>query len=662
MEACRGAGACVAVAPAGPGPHHHFYAGTRRPPRHSFLGALLDWLGGGTPTRSRRYDEIVVCTAGVGWDEAGRDKPDEEVFRRARQDGTTENWGEAWSTRWFRGAPPPPAREPGDRPNPLDPGGAADRFAARWLPRPVLETADFPTQLPCTESGLEFPARLEALRAIVEALETRAHPTLLLVELSVLDYPDPTRAPADQARLSEVGVSALQWLPRWVNERGASTLDVVFYSRNPTRRDALFGGGLPRPPDGHTGAWPSVRYRGRNLIRLDFPNGAFPFEARFAGDPGFAPTDGTADDTPEARRTWSDRTLQALLTGRGVAGPVRLKLGAVPPAPPARPPGVDRLSRAFWAEVDPDAVLDSLGDSYFGAREMAPVKRLTAAMARMREEARRARSDEDFHVEVEDEWKRASRILLWGGGGQGKSLLGRQIGRLLYGADAHVVRCNELHSQHDDPSAGFKAHVFGPPPGYLGSETPTATTAHLQRTGGFTVLVFDEVNRIAPDFRACMEVLYALLEDRSFLPQNPAVTGGRALSLWNTVIVLTANLDRFPPTGVAPEAQEAMKRRVSDYAFPALDDARLGAFARWWLVGAVRRALGDAARCHAGDLPELGPMRARNFDSLAGELEPIARTAIAAMARDGLRTQTAPSLLDVTPWLREACLATARAR
>jgi len=517
----------------------------------------------------------------------------------------------------------------------------------------------FPIQVPCTEQGIEFPKRHERLRVIVEELETRRHPTLLLVEIGVLDYLSPAMAPADHPRISEVGRERLAWLTRWINERTQSTLDLLLYSRNRDRCEAFLDEGLPRRGERIDGPWPSAQYTGRNLTRLSYPCGRWPWGDHFGGDPGFAPIDGTPGDRPERRRRYATRTLRALLRGDGPDGSrTRLRHGSVRPVPPPRPSECGhRIDRDFWAQVDATALEAALQREYFGASDVTPVTKLLEAVEYMRQTALDTPSPDQFHQLVVDRWSNASRMLLWGPGGAGKSYLGKLLGPLLFGEEPLVVACNEGSRHASDPAGGFKANFFGSPPGYVGSDVPSRATAHLIRTRGFSVVVLDEVDHIAGSFTASVQALYSLLEDRSFLPQNPALVGHRPISLWNTVFVMTANLAEFPPPDVQGQDRQAIQRRLTDHPFPAVDLAYAQRFARWHLVRRAEQALGGVARCHCDPLPEFFgrlQLRGANLDSLGRELDPLAERLRSAMVQDGLQPSSCPLFCDVTPYVRAA--------
>ncbi|HEX4955382.1 MAG TPA: hypothetical protein VF017_18480 [Thermoanaerobaculia bacterium] len=670
LQACQGHGAVVAAVPAGTPPVHHFYAGVTRAPAVSFLEALLLVLGGDLPDGGgRRYDEIVVVSASRKWNEANLDKPGEEILRLSLPGGVTERGGE-WATWWYRkpaqtDAPPADRSTDGGRPDPLGKGRSSR--AERWSdlgqrPSGTGTAAEFPLQITCTEQGRKFPDRHQELKRIIEALQERPHRTLLLLEISVLDYATPESAPADHHDISEEGIRQMSWFPAWIDaqsERGGR-LDVVIYSRNRNRVDAFLGAGLPRRPNNYNGEWPVSFYHGRNLIRVEYPCGPFPWGERlFIGDRGFEAQDGTLGDSPQGKRSYSNRNLRSLLRGETPSGEMaRLRFAAARPLPPPRPEPHDLIDREFWSRIELPVLRRALDREYFGARENAALIELLDTIEFMQDRARSISDPRDFHSVVEKRWLKASTIFLWGGGGIGKSHLGMVLGDLLFGRGPLAVLCQEAGGGGNGDPVNFRAYFFGAPPGYRDGDRLTSVGLHLQMTQGFTVVVLDEANKIVPgDFGSSMQVLFGIVHDRKYTPMNPSLTQNRPISLWNTIFVLTANLPSFPPPGVKPEDRAAITRRFSSHEMKALDEAGAIRFAQWYLPRAMEKALGGVAICTCEDLTrELTRLRiqGRSPDTIQKELGEVMKSAADALEQAGITPVRCPSLLDVTEYLREA--------
>jgi hypothetical protein len=675
LELCQGQGAVVAVVPAGSSEHHpphHFYAGVARAPALSFLEALLLALGGDLPDGSRRYDEIVVANANLLWNENGLDKPPQEILHFNTPAGVVER-GNSWSTWWYRkpasldGEEKAEEPSPGDRPDPLAGGGRLRRGDWKKVGRKEGSqdvAAAFPVQIPLREKGTLYPQRHRELRQIVETLEARPHRTLLLLEMAVLDYPTLDSAPHDHGDISEEGIAWMSWLPSWINLRAprSSRLDVVFYSRNRQRVDAFLGGGLPRCSGERTGKWRTSSYDGKNLERIEYPWGSHPWGADvFTGDPGFEPQDGTHNDSPQGRQSYPNRTLRALLRGAAPSGEVtKIRFNWPRPIPPQRPAEPrDLIDRGFWSQVDLPVLRQALAREYFGAEANSAVAELLATLELMQESARSINSPQKFHDAVADRWRRASTLLLWGEGGTGKTYLGKILSDLIFGDHRDPFPCEQsAGGNENNPGLGFKARVFGSPPGYIGSERLTSVGRQFFETRGFTVMIFDEIQTIQPgDFGAGMKALYDLVFERKYLPENSALTHDRPISLWNTLFVLTANLPSFPPPGVAPQDQKAITRRVSAHEVKLLRDEEVAAFAQWHLPRAVQFRLGGVAVCTCDDLTrELGRLRlhSRSLDELRNELEPTLDRVMASLRARDVTPSQAPLTLDITDSVRKA--------
>lgn len=667
LSVCRGQGAVAAVVPSLEQPHH-FYAGIARAPALSFLEALLLVLGGNLPDGRRRYEEIVVINANLLWNEQDLDKPPDEIIRLSSASGPVERNAD-WATWWFRKPASVNAAKTaagGDRP---DPKNRETRRQLYNQPRQAAEDSDaarqFPLQITATVSGEKYPNRHRELKQIVEMLASRQHRTLLLLELAVLDYPTPDSAPADHGTIVEKGIEAMRWFPAWINARSESPgpLDVVLYGRNRRRLEAFLGDGLPRrrQGQGHAGEWQTSSYHGRNLVWIEYPCGPFPWGERlFTGDRGFEPRDGTRDDSPEGRRSYPNRTLRALLRGETPSGEVsRIRFTSVRPVPPPRPDPHERIDREFWSRIDLPALRQALARDYFGSETNRAVQGLLSTIEVMQENARVILDPRDFHDSVAERWRQTSTLFLWGEGGTGKSYLGQVLAELVYGHHGHLVRCQESGGGgHRDPVSGFRSRFFGAPPGYVDSDRLTDAGRHLVETQGFTTLVFDEVNMIAPDdFGHSMRVLYGVVHDRTYSPQNPHLTQNRPISLWNTIFILTANLSRFPPPGLEVQDQQAVTRRVSAHELKLLDDGEVPGFVQWYLPRAVENALGGVAMCTCADLTEeLGRLQllSRSPDKLRKELTGVVEAVQGSLREAGITPATSPLILDITAAVREA--------
>ncbi|HVR97933.1 MAG TPA: hypothetical protein VMW27_15045 [Thermoanaerobaculia bacterium] len=672
LQACQGWGAVVAAVPAGEPPVHHFYAGVTRAPAVSFLEALLLALGGDLPENGgRRYEEIVVISASRKWNENNLDKPPEEILRLSLPGGATAERGGDWSTWWYRKPPMAEGREAsrpadGGRPDPLGKGRGAR--AERWAdfgqkPSNSTTASEFPLRITCTEQGRKFPDRHRELMQIIETLQERPHRTLLLLEVSVLDYATPESAPADHHEISEEGIRHMARFPAWIDAQSErkGRLDVVIYSRNRNRVDAFLGAGLPRKPDRYQGEWPFCAYHGRNLIRVEYPCGSYPWGERlFVNDRGFEPRDGTPGDSPQGRRSYPNRNLRGLLRGETPSGQVaRLRFAAARPLPPPRPEPHDLIDREFWSRIELPVLRSALDREYFGARENAALTELLDTMTFMQDRGRNILDPQDFHAAVEKRWLKASTIFLWGEGGTGKSHLGMVLGDLVYGHSPLTVLCQEAGGGGGgDPATNFRAYFFGAPAGYQDSDHLTSVGLHLVTTQGFTVVVLDEANKIAHgDFGSSMQVLYGIVHDRKYTPMNPILTQNRPISLWNTVFVLTANLPKFPPPDVKPEDRKAITRRFSDYEMKVLDEEGAVRFSQWFLPRAIEKTLGGVAICTCDDLTgELARLRlqGRSPDTIQKELGNVIDRASESLEEAGITPVRCPSLLDVTEYLREA--------
>jgi hypothetical protein len=674
LETCRGEGTVVAVMPAGdPVGHHHFYAGVSKAPPLSFLEALLLVLGGDREDGSRRYEEIVVVNAGRAGSEGELDTPLEEVIR-LRSGGVTVERGGVWDSWWYRRpasveSASPQANLPGNRPDPRGrlrgEGRRAQYEGVAAEPRgSAAGGGDFPLKISGTETAEYLLKRYDELKQIVETLEGRTHPTLLLLELAVLDYANPDLTPPDRIRITDAGVEKMDWLRKWIDGRSdrPSRLDLVLYSRNRSRVEAFRQTGLPRRPSNVQGNWPALAYRGKNMLSIEYPCGPFPWgRSLFSGDRGFQPEDGGPGDTPLHRSTYANRTLKSLLRGETPSGkPARIQFASARPAPPPRPEPTPWISREFWSRVDLPLLRQAVQHEYFGVQDNSAVQRLLDTIQFMQRQAEMIDDPVAFHHAVQSRWAQASTLLLWGKGGLGKSFLGQVLAPLIYGHSEHMVSCQEAGGGGGgDPTANFRSRFFGSPTGYVGSDQLTDAGAHIIESAGFTVLIFDEVNDIAAgNFANSMEILFGILQDRRYMPSNPALSrNGEPTSLWNSIILLTANLPSFPPPDVPSEKREAIMRRISAHEVKLFDEEISVSFAQWYLPKALEKLLGGVAVCMCGDLtPEI---RRKDFkqripDTLRKTLDPFAQAAQSELNEAGISAANCPLILDVTDVLRRA--------
>lgn len=527
--------------------------------------------------------------------------------------------------------------------------------------------AAFPLQISATETGDRFPKRCVEVSAIIQILERRPHRTLLLLELGVLDYPSPEQAPRAHAEITGTGPASLLWLPQWIDARsgGRHRLDVVLYSRNPQVVEAFQRSGLPRRPPNHTGRWPAVAYQGRNLVAVDYPCGGFPWGQRFAGDCGFKALDGAARDGYAQRGSYPNRTLKALLRGESLSGGgARLKIADVRPTPPPRGAASTWIDREFWSRVEVHLLRETLRREYFGAEDSKPVQELLAAIELMQRKAQTIADPELFHNTVKARWQRASALFLWGDGGVGKSFIGKLLAPLIYGVnEPPIVMCQQGGGGHAQDVGYFRNQFFGPAAGFEGGRELTTIGHHLDETQGYTVLILDEVNTIAPQFKDSMVVLFGILEDRQYLPGNASLVGHKPINLWNTIFVLSANLSSFPPPEVPSESRGAIERRVSAHHIRTLDREGISQFGQWYLPATLEKRLGGVVVCTCGDLRDdiAGlAIEAESPDALIKDhLDPIVETAQCALEQQGITSLTSPLFLNVTGALRHALAASA---
>lgn len=651
LNAARGGG-LVLVSPAEGLNPHSFSVGTGHAPVGSLLGALLLTLGGEDET-GRRYAEIVVHTAGPQDGEGQLDRPESELVRVS---GSEIVFGAEWRCQSYRAAAalaagsPPPADS---KPSKLKALRQARGSGGAGSSDPGYASIDR------TVHGVEYPQRVAGLRALITTLEARPHRTLLVLDLAVLDYPRPERAPADHTEITDVGIRTMRWLRDWAESRPASLLDVVLYTRNRARADALVTTGLPRLPAGaHISAGQQVALSPGRVTRIDWQWGAYPYGEDFAGDAAFRACDDDEEGGDSAAAQRAGHTLPQLLHG-GVAGrPVRLSISTARPVPPDLKRRSGLIDRRFWAAVDIETLELALGREYYGAAHSPAVVGLIAALRSLRSAAQAEPDPQRFHDTAMPLWNRASTLMFWGEGGTGKTYFGKVLCRLLFGHEACLFRSNECGPSTRGRAMSFDNRFFGVAPPWEGCDAASEVGRHLHDTSGYTVLIIDEVATIVPgDFTACTQPLYTVLDERRFEGKNPSVIGGGSVSLWNTIIILTANLPSFPPPDVGPEHRRAVSRRMLPTEQALLTDAQVVDCARWHLARRIETSLQGVAvtRCSGLDR-EIAALRlqGRTPADLENELAPRAERAVEAMRAARVTAQNAPLLLDVTPFVAAA--------
>jgi hypothetical protein len=669
LELCTGSGKVVLIAPSDPEPHH-FYAGITRPPVRSMLDAILLALGGRLPDGALRYEEIVVVSTGTQYDEQGRDCPIDEAVVLDGSGSEAVVRGDDWRTWWYRR---PRAAQ---RPAPPAPGEINTR------PRPLAAAAPprerfgrFDVDVP-GHSGINFPNRHQALKQIVDGLQARSHRTLLIVNLAALDYPTPDgiddATAHDHARIHDVGIRDMRWLPRFIDGYeglSASTLDVVLYSRNSSRIAAFRGEGLPRPPRTWLRLWPRTNYNGSNLHAVSFPCGPYPWGNVFSHDAGFREPDGGQRSSRHALAQYHLRTLPRLLRGRSTAGDVtRLRAGNVAPRPPVVTGPAQGLDRAYWAALDVPAVEAAFRRQYFAGGsitceatiEPAPQRGLIDNLfdvMRMLQELASNNSREFTSQATFKQWRSASTILLSGTAGTGKSLFGKALCPLLFGHEAHVFRCAELGGGGGaDPAAHMKFKLFGASHPYEGAGELTPTAVHLTQHHGFTVLIFDEIEKaISTDLQSAFSPLYNLLELRVYEPSN----GQPATNLMNAVVILTSNLSAWPPESISGENHGGIERRVLPWRYGPLSQDQMRQCAEWFLVKHIQERLDQTAVCYCSRsvaaverLSLLAKVPSAVESDLRGQ--GYVRQVEAVLSERKLTADTVTPLLDVAPLLEVA--------
>jgi hypothetical protein len=669
LDLCTGRGRAVLVTPAMAKDPHHFYAGITRPPVFSMLEALLLALGGTLPDGSRRYEEIVVVSSGSEYDENGADCPREEIVKFQSPAGTIERGGE-WRTWWYRGSPRP-AATPSSTPASAITLRPAPRLAA------AASSPDFPsypTDVP-GDRGARFPNRHLALRRIIGNLQSGRRRALLLVNLAVLDYIGPSaidRAIAEEhAGIKDVGIRDMQWLTDFINASvgdDASTLDVVFFTRNVDRAVAWRTVGLPRRPNKWEGQWSVVKYSAVRLPHIQFPCGPYPWGPMFSNDSSFTRHDGTSDGRAEMETRYHERTLLRLLRGETIEGfASRLRAGNVSPTVPTVSRPVAGLDPDYWAALDVAAVEAAFRRRYFASgsivcrAQIAPrpalplVDNLFAAMHRLHSLARtepRRLAD----AVIVKEWRTASTILLFGAAGTGKTLLGELLCPLMFGHDVLTVSGSEVASGGDrDPGQGLKYKLFGAPNPYQGAEALTPLGQHVVQHHGFTTLIFDEFEKAIPgDLQAALSPLYELCAKRVYKPAN----GSANTHLDNAIIVVTANLDAWPAPGITPTNQGAVERRILPWQYAEFAPDQIQQYAEWYMVNYLFRQLDGTSVCYLSRPPKgiSGlSLNARMPEAVAKALDDSGLLSLLDQSLESRRLSaaTAPTFLDVAPILED---------
>ena len=670
LNACTGTGTSVLIYPAQAKQPHHFYAGVARAPALSLLEAILCTLGGRLkPEGPVRYEEIVVVSADRP---AGAITP--PLSLRA-PDGTSVTRDDRRAVWCYRSAPPPAADSSSESPEEEDADsgprkrrarlGRASRYEAATNASSPAAFSDFDIQVPMTDAGPAYAERVASLRRILETLSSRAHRSLLVVCLDVLDYRSPGES-LEHSRLQGDAALELGTLQRWIDAAAAGTshrTDLVLYSED-TDIAALFAGaGLPRQPAQvahHHLDWPTVRYNGHNLHHVAWPCGTHPLGDDFTHGTAFSVHAGTSKAPSHDQLGYASRTLGAWLRGQDGA---RLRMGGAKPTVPEFDDG-QLISRAFWSQVDLPGVMNQLAGVFFephhlrclvgDGRDGKPLG-LFDAMAYMQGVAREVHSNQAFHDRVKDVWQRSSRLLLWGEGGTGKSFVGKELSTVLFGNRYNPIGC-QAYTDEKALSRG----LYGSETGLVGSQDDTAFLKQLRTTHGFTVMILDEVGHINKhDFSAGIALLYGILEERTATPNNTQLA---PVSMWNTIIIMTANLPSFPPPGVGAEHHTAIRRRMTDYEYVPLTQEEARRFARWYLVEQMQEHLGHVAVCSLGDLAALdtGPPLPLTPSALVPYVQRLLVDPVrSALASAGITKDQGDVLVDLTPFARQA-LANAR--
>ncbi len=112
--------------------------------------------------------------------------------------------------------------------------------------------------------------------------------------------------------------------------------------------------------------------------------------------------------------------------------------------------------------------------------------------------------------------------------GVGKTLLTRKLGEYMFGTEEAVIELNmtEFAEKHT------VGRLIGAPPGYVGYEDGGQLTEKVRRRP-YSVLVFDEIEKAAPEVRA---ILLKIMEDGQITDAK-----GRVVSFRNCIIILTTN-------------------------------------------------------------------------------------------------------------------------
>jgi hypothetical protein len=203
--------------------------------------------------------------------------------------------------------------------------------------------------------------------------------------------------------------------------------------------------------------------------------------------------------------------------------------------------------------------------------------------------------------------------------------------------------------------------LLGVEVGHRQCEVEPSVIEHLRKHQGHTVLIFDELDKVAAEVREdAFDVFQSILEYRVVKPKNH---GFPHRWLRNAIIVFTSNNDR-PPNETTSE--RAFAQRVSNtYAYGMPGPRDLAEFARWHILRAAEKesnTAGYSARCSCDGRADavLSKLAERSagyaFRDMAKALD-VALNARLATWGGGL-TSSLPAVLDATDLVVEVARAT----